>query len=86
MPEEGQDFARLSVAAEGFLREKHFVVHCEYKDTFGAGDEREPLDHVLIVAHDFVHHTGGARPVVSGNAVFEGDNVLFHGFALWPQW
>jgi hypothetical protein len=34
---------------------------------------------VLIVAHDVVHHTGGARPVVSGDAVFEGDDVFGHG-------
>jgi hypothetical protein len=35
---------------------------------------------VLIVAHDVVHHTGGARPVVSGDAIFEGDDVLVHDY------
>ncbi len=80
MPKEAQQFVRLGVAAEGFLREEHLAVHCEYKDTFAAGDEREALNHVLIVAHDVVHHTGGARPVVSGDAIFEGDDVLVHDY------
>ena len=86
MPKEGQQFARLGVAAEGLLGEQHFIVHGKHISALAAGDEREALDHVLIVAHDVVHHTGGTRPIVSRNAIFEGDDVLFHRFALWPQW
>jgi hypothetical protein len=42
----------------------------------------EALDDVMVVAHDVVRHPGGARPVVSGDAVFERNNILMHLFNL----
>ena len=85
LAEEGEEFARLGVAAEGLLGEQHFAVHGKHISALAAGDERKTLDHVLIVAHDFVHHTGGARPVVSGDAVFEGDDVFVHDDMVWRK-
>jgi hypothetical protein len=32
---------------------------------------------VLILAEDFVRHTGGALPIVSRYAIFEGNCVFF---------
>ena len=85
LAEEGEDFARLGVAAESLLGKQHFAVHGKHISALAAGDERKTLDHVLIVAHDFVHHTGGARPVVSGDAVFEGDDVFVHDDMVWRK-
>ena len=86
MAEEGQQFARLGVAAEGLLGEQDFTVHGEDVGPLAACDERETLDQVLVVAHDVVHRTGGTRPIVSGDAVFKADDVLVHGFAPCLQW
>ena len=74
------------MAADGLFGEQDFAVYGEDVGPLAAGDEREALDHVLVVTHDVVHRTGGARPVVSGDAVFEADHVFVHGFTPWPQW
>ena len=49
---------------------EQFVVDFEFKGSLAAGDEGEAFDDVLVIAENIVRHTGGARPVISGHAVF----------------
>lgn len=56
---------------------QQFVVDFEFEGSFTAGDEGEAFDDVLVIPENIVRHTGGACPVVSGYAVFQGDDVFF---------
>ena len=70
------------MAADVFLGEEHLIVDGEFEHAFAAGDELEAADDVVIPAHNVVRHTGGAGPVVSGDAIFKGDFERFHDIPL----
>ena len=52
------------------FRVQQLVVDFEFKGSFGTGNEGEAFDNVLIIPENIIRHTGGARPIVSGYAVF----------------
>lgn len=76
--EEPKDLARFGMTSERLLREQQVPIDAELKDALAAGHKGEAGDHVLVVTEDVVRHPGGACPVVSRHAVFEGNRVLVH--------
>lgn len=44
-----EDFTRFRVAADLLLGEQRLAVDHKMEDALGAGDEREALDHVVII-------------------------------------
>jgi hypothetical protein len=77
LAEQGKNFSGLRMAAEFAFREYEAIIDHDFKDALTPGDKCKGLDDVLVVPKDFLRHTGGARQVVSGHAVFDGDGVLF---------
>lgn len=67
------------MAADFFLGKERLAVDNEMKNAFAACNEREALNDVMVIAHDFVRHTGGTRPIISGNAVFKRYYMFIHG-------
>lgn len=72
-----QHFPRLGVPAECFFGKNAFPINFDVKNPFGAGNKRELVNNVLIIAENVFRHTDGARTVVSRHAVFEADIVFF---------
>lgn len=67
------------MAADFFLGKERLAVDDKMKNALAARNECEAFNDVMVIAHDFVRHTGGTRPIISGNAVFKRYHVFGHG-------
>lgn len=64
------------MAAEFLLRKKNLAVDDQFERAACTGYERERLDDMLVVTQNIGRRTDGPFCVVSGNAVFERDDVV----------
>ena len=74
--EQAQNLTRLRVAPGTCLGVERLAVNDDIEHPSSTGDERQRLDHVLIVREEILRRAHGASRIVSRYAIRDGDDVL----------